>query len=221
MIDNTRTQNDSAFNLGEKLPGNMDKSVKGLFDGQIVFDHIGMEGLEDMHEYSRMPEFYKYFETPAHTSLDETRQYIMVLQDRMKNGHNGGGSMYWFIKLASTKKVIGSIGLVGINTRTKTAEIGLGLSPLYWGKGHIFEALAKALHFFFEELGMERIWGVTHHENNQVLRLYKTAGFKIEGQLRDFYYNFDGSRHDATIFALLRREATLDRCLAFAKICYD
>ena len=200
--------------------GEFDKNIENtLFsDRSVYLTKINLTGCNDMHEYSKLPEFYRYLEYKPHKTIDETKKYILSLLDRITNGYRGGECMYWFIRLINTGKVIGSINLCAVDLKRKSAEVGLGISPKYWGKGHIFEALYILLNFCIEKIKLERIFASTIIDNNSVICLFETAGFKVEGTLREAYLTYDGKRCDAIILGLLKREATLSRCHAFSKL---
>jgi ribosomal-protein-alanine N-acetyltransferase len=204
-----------------KIPGGEYENNKEntLFaDRTVYLTKLNLTGLNEMYEYSKLPVFYKYYEYRPHKTINNTKEYILLLQDRINNGYHGGECMYWFIRLKSTGKVIGSIGLVAVDFKRKSAEVGLGISPEYWGKGHIFEALWILLKYCFDELELERISALTRSDNISVIRLFETAGFKVEGTHREAYRKYDGKRYDAVLLGLLRREATLSRCHAFSKL---
>ena len=185
---------------------------------QIYFSKLSSKGLKDMHEYSVLPKFYEHMEMPPHKSIDDTRRYLDNLNNRVKFGYHGGDVMYWFLQEFGTNKVIGTAGLVGVNLHKRQAEIAFGISPCYWGNGYIFEALWLLLKYCFEVLNLNRISGGTQKDNQRVVSVLKTAGFKIEGCLREYNIRFDGTLHDVLIMSLLKREAKLERCLAITKI---
>ncbi len=65
------------------------------------------------------------------------------------------------------------------------AEItGVMIDPLYQGKGLGWCALMQVLSLLKE---CKRIEIVTHPENQKALALYKSAGFKVESRIEDYY----------------------------------
>jgi len=173
---------------------------------RVFFTKIDMDGLDDMYEYSCMPEFYSFMEMPSHNSKEDTRNYILKLMNRIENGYSGGEAMYWFIRLSSSKKVIGSIGLIGIDLRIGRAEFGKGLSSKYWGKGYMSEAFDIFLRYCFKVLEFERLQAITRYDNLPNIKLNEKAGFKKEGRLRNYYLKYDGKKYDAIIYGQLRDE---------------
>ena len=207
--------------LHSRIPGGEFENNKEniLFaDRNVYLTKLNLSGLKEMHEYSKLPIFYKYLEYRPHKTIDKTKEYIESLMDRISNGYHGGECMYWFIRSTSTGRVIGSIGLIDVNPRRKSAEVGLGISPKYWGKGHIYETLWILLKYCFDELKLERISALTRSDNLTVIRLFETSGFKVEGTQREALVKYNGKRYDLVLLGLLRREARLSRCYAISKL---
>ena len=173
---------------------------------RVFFSKLALDGLDDMYEYSCMPEFYSFMEMPPHNSKEDTRNYILKLLDRMDKGYSGGEAMYWFIRLSSSKKIIGSIGLVGIDFRVGRAEVGEGLSPKYWGKGYMSEAFGIFLNYCFKLLELERLQSITRYDNLPNIKLNEKAGFKKEGRLRNYYLKYSGKKYDAVLYGQLGDE---------------
>lgn len=175
---------------------------------------VSENGLEDMHAYSIKPEFYRYLEYKPFNTLKETSRYLrkLIAISNSPTGH------YWFIKLQNENKIIGTIGLVNINEKRLSADIGHGVSPSYSGKGYIFEAYSLVLNYFFGILKFQRINATTASDNHPTRVVLETAGFKKEGHFRQFYRRDDGERFDAFYYGLLKNEVNLDRCHAIAKI---
>ena len=169
---------------------------------RIRLVELGMDALEDMFEYSKMPEFYAYMELPPHRNIEDTRKYLEKLLGRVK----ARNSVYWAIRLKDAGKVIGTFGVVDIDANTKRAQIGYGISPLFWGQGFFKEALTLVLEYCYDEIGLERIAAVTMADNLPSINGLKHIGFREEGRLRKYYCKPDGTRHDAVILGLLKNE---------------
>jgi len=178
-------------------------NFENIYGEYIDLVEINMEGLMDMYEYSKNPSFYKHMEYKPHQSLEETRQYLKKLISRSSSdsGH------YWFIFLKAEKKIIGTFGLLNIDRRKGSAEIGVGVSPDYWGHGYFFEALLMVLKHLFLQLDFHRVFAITQADNLKAIKVYEYFGFRKEGIMRDYYLSFKNRRrYDAEILAILRDE---------------
>ncbi|GKU79186.1 GNAT family N-acetyltransferase [Paenibacillus sp. L3-i20] len=65
------------------------------------------------------------------------------------------------------------------------AEIGFDLSPDFWGKGLMQEALQKILNVGFEIMELDYIEATTEHENSRSQKLLEKMGFNREPYLKD------------------------------------
>jgi ribosomal-protein-alanine N-acetyltransferase len=173
-----------------------------LHGAKIDLIAISEDGLTDMHEYSIKPEFYRYLEYEPKKTTEETKQYLK----RLIKLSNSGSGHYWFIKLKEEKKIIGTFGVINIDRKRYSAEIGFGLSPDFWGHGYFEESLMMVLEYLFGGLDFYRISAKTQFNNEPSIKALEKAGFKKEGVMRDFYLSTDGKRYDAVLLAILRGE---------------
>ncbi|HCJ65792.1 MAG TPA: hypothetical protein DHV62_00310 [Elusimicrobia bacterium] len=167
---------------------------------------ISKDGLADMHEYSIKSEFYRYLEYKPFKTVEETKRYLEKLIEitKSKTGH------YWFIVLKGENKIIGTFGVVNIDRKRRSAEIGYGVSPAYWGQGYFSEALMMVLKHLFIDLRFHRIFAKTRPDNLASIEGLEKAGLKKEGVMRDFYLSSNGRRYDAAVFSILRDEFLKD-----------
>ena len=101
---------------------------------------------------------------------------------------------------------IGSIGLMGINHREQSAELGIVIGDkTQWGQGYGQEAIELLLKFSFEEMNLHRIFLRVNVTNTRGIRCYEKCGFVKEGQLRDAVYH-SGHFEDQLIMSVLRSE---------------
>jgi ribosomal-protein-alanine N-acetyltransferase len=203
--------------LYNQNPGENIENVVYNYKMRVCFTKLGEDGLVDMHEYSRMPEFYKYLTgLNPHNNEEDTRKYMGLLLKRIDSGYYGGRAMYWFLRLRTSNKVIGTFGLVGVDLNNGTAILGKGLSPKYWGKGIMFEAMWVMLKYCFDELRINTINTITHNKNQPNIALMQACG------ARELFDNetskLDKKRSNYLELILKKSEINLNKSLAFAKI---
>lgn len=165
--------------------------------------NISNEYLNDIHEYSIVPQFYEHLEYAPFKKVQDTEAFLERLFKRSDNviGH------YWFIYNISENKVIGTIGLLDIDRRKGSAELAYGLSPFFWGNGFFSEALKLLVNWFFEQDGTHRLFIKTSHKNINSINAVVRMGFKKEGLLRDYYFDEKTKeRWDATLLSMLRSD---------------
>ena len=174
---------------------------------RLILDRLDPAAIDDLHEYSVRPEFYRFLEFPPFTERAQTAAYFAKLQAR-SNGETGH---YWLIRTRADGKTVGTLGLLEIDRRKGSAELGYGLAPSVWGRGLFAEALGLVLDWAFGAGGFHRLWVKTQADNLASIKALAAAGFRREGVLRDFYLSqTDGRRHDAALFALLGPDRMTD-----------
>ncbi len=100
---------------------------------------------------------------------------------------------------------IGEIRTSFINWVDGTGEIGILLNPIEKQKGYGSEALDLILDFAFNRLRLNRIEAQYLETNIPSAKLFKKAGFTIEGILRHTKY-FDDSYHNSVVASILASE---------------
>ena len=182
----------------EEILTNVLPGIEGIYDSfRIEFTEFDMSGLHDFHEYSTHSDFFKYLEFGQQNQLSDAVEYINKIQNRILHGYHGGYAMYWFLRLKETKKVIGSMALIGVDFDNGVGEIGKGLSPDYWGNGYMSEALGIYLDFCKNILGLKEIHSVTRHDNIPNIKLMEKSGFSITKCIKSYYKDSNGITHDA------------------------
>jgi diamine N-acetyltransferase len=127
-------------------------------------------------------------------------------------------TLYWFEKMQADdsrlefvietmdKAPVGIIGLAGINSTHRTAEIYIVIGQKeFWGKGVMLEAECILINWAFNSLGLEKIWAEARPENIASVITMKKIGFQIEGTLRNEKI-VNGQRATVLHLGLLRED---------------
>jgi len=165
---------------------------------RLHLTELSLDVMDDMFEYSRLQEFYTYMELEPHGSMNETRNYLIKLLDRVKSGN----SLYWAICLKKPAKMIGTFGVVDIDKAHKEAQIGYGISPYYWNLGLFKESMDLVIAYCYLSLGLEIIRARTMAENKSSIKGLLRLGFCLESHVPKYYTTSDGTHQDADIFCL-------------------
>ena len=176
---------------------------KELAGSRIRLINLNEDYLNDIHEYSILPQFYEHLEYPPFTCIEDTKEFLAKLMKRSDDvtGH------YWFIYHIDSKKVIGTIAVLDIDKRKGSAELAYGLSPLYWGNGFFSESLKLVIDWFFELLGNHRLFIKTAVNNVNSINAVTKMGFKKEGLFRDYYLDdITKKRSDAMLLSMLKSD---------------
>ncbi|SBW11149.1 Acetyltransferase, GNAT family [uncultured Eubacteriales bacterium] len=111
----------------------------------------------------------------------------------------------WGIVLKELGQVIGNISVVDHKNEIEMVHIGYCLGRDWWHMGIMSEAFAEVIHFFFEEVGVNRI--ETRHDprNPNSGKVMQKCGLTYEGVLRQSDRNNRGLC-DAKWYAILRED---------------
>jgi len=161
----------------------MKKILNNVFKDEVISLYpVTLKYLNDFHEYSSNPIFFRYFEYSEFKSRNKSKKYLnnLIKNSKKKN------FQCWNIILNNKKKCIGTI-TVNINPIRNSAELGYGLNPRYWGKGYFLKSLVIIENFLFKNVRIKRLFAITNIKNKKSIKPLLQFGFKIEGHLRSFY----------------------------------
>jgi len=93
-----------------------------------------------------------------------------------------------------------------VNWSGRDAFVGLGIGETeYWSKGYGTDVMNILLGFAFTEINLRRVSLTVFEYNPRAIRSYEKAGFRHEGQLRQFL-NREGKRWDMLYMGIQREE---------------
>ncbi len=118
----------------------------------------------------------------------------------------GFGVFAFAIRTIEDDRLIGDIGLGGINWPAGSAWVGIGLGERAdWGKGYGSDAMQVLLRYAFEQLNLRRVNLNVFEYNPRAIRSYEKVGFVHEGRARQWVQR-EGRRWDSIYMGILRRE---------------
>ena len=130
--------------------------------------------LDDLYEYARVPGVGEMAGWCHHRSREESKQILnMFICDKKTLA----------LELKENRKVIGSIGLEGIEPEfdpkdLNGREIGYAMSKDYWGRGLMPEAVKAVIRYCFEIMKMDYLTCGHFVQNHQSRRVIEKCGFE-------------------------------------------
>lgn len=173
----------------------------GVESQSIYFEKLSQDGLEEMHAYSIDERLYEFFEFPAFKDITDTAEYIKKLLGRMNSSSEEPNAQYWFVRNKSDNTLIGSAGLTTLDYPRKSIEWGYGIDPKLWGKGYVLQIQEALKKFVFEDLGLNRLHGITMTSNKRTIESVLASGMLHEGIAKDYYCK-DGIFIDGWSYAM-------------------
>ncbi len=102
-----------------------------------------------------------------------------------------GKACQWAITLKSESTLIGSIGLVGIDTTHRHGELGYWVGKPWWNKGFATEAGRAVIKYSFERLHLHRIHAHHFARNKASGKVLQKLGMMYEGKLKEHAHKWD------------------------------
>lgn len=134
-----------------------------LVTKRLVLRRARESDLADLHDAMRRPEAMRYWSTPEHETLEETRVWLQRML------HPAHPSDDFVITLQG--RVIGKAG------SWKLPEVGYLIHPDHWGKGYATEAMTAVIAHLFATHDMDRLVAEVDPRNTASLGLLAKLGF--------------------------------------------
>jgi [ribosomal protein S5]-alanine N-acetyltransferase len=163
---------------------------------EITHQHV-----DYLYEILSLEEVTRYYGTNRFTLPVEASRLIDMFHKNLLDKRG----IRWGIKVKENQKIIGTVGLNGLQLKNKRAEIGYELHPDYWRMGLSSEAIKEVIRFSFTQLDLYRIGAVVYPENEASINLLLNLSFTKEGLLRG-YINQNEQFHDTYVLSLLKPE---------------
>ena len=134
-------------------------------------------------------------------SLEEEKKWVrsQPTKRRKKQG-------FTFVVIdKNTKELLGTCGIVELDSKNSNCEVGYWLAKKYWSKGYASGFFKLLLHYCFDNLKLNKAYAHTADFNARSQGLLRKHGFKQVGTLRK-HVKFDDKLTDVIYFDLLRSE---------------
>ena len=159
----------------------------------------------DVYDYARDPRVGPIAGWQPHTSVEESREIIRTV-------FSAPG--VFAMELKETGRVIGSVGFVGNHPAGDLPdcpdnEVGYALSPAFWGRGLMPEAVEAVLRYGFTALELQRIWCGHYAGNWRSKRTMEKCGFLYQFARTEFVRLMGETRQ--SYFYLLTKESWRER----------
>lgn len=99
-----------------------------------------------------------------------------------------------------TQEFIGAVSLQGIDWDIPKCEVGYWIHTKFSGNGYMKEAVERVVHLGLDQLNFKRVEIRCESDNHRSRALAESAGFSLEGILRNDDLSADGNRVTDTCF---------------------
>jgi len=164
--------------------------TKTIETRRLVLRRFTLSDAEPMYRnWASDPEVTRYLLWPAHESEEETKGILkgwIAAYDKTEKYE-------WCIELKEIGEAIGSIGVVAVNEKVQSMEVGYCLSCDYWNKGIMSEALEAVVEYLTNEVGARRIAARCDTRNPYSAKVMEKCGLKYEGTAIQAEWNNSGA----------------------------
>ncbi|GER65853.1 alanine acetyltransferase [Weizmannia acidilactici] len=172
---------------------------------RLILRKLKRDDVLDLFAYASRSEVSKYVTWDSHRSVRDSKNFIGYILNLYREHRVAP----WGIEDKKTRRLIGTVDFVWWKPDQGTAEIGYVLSPEYWGRGIMTEAVKKLIEFGFERMRLIRIQARCFAENKASARVMEKAGMTFEGTLRKAIYA-KGRHWDLKVYSILKEEYFLN-----------
>ena len=166
-------------------------------------DSITPEAFYNLIERNR-EHIYKTFPVTTVNCADfeKTKAFIenAIATEKNKNGY------YFYLRDVATNLLIGYIVIKSIDRKIMKCELAYFIDKEYQGQGITSQAVANAVTYCFEELGMNKVFICTSKTNWGSQKVATKNGFIQEGILREEFKNGEGKLEDIVYFGLIKSD---------------
>lgn len=177
------------------------KEVPVLETDRLILRGFTENDISDIFEYASIPEVTKFLPWQTHKTNNDPIDFLKMSKEMFEKQDN----IDFAIELKSEKKVIGGITIRKWNDENRCADVGYVLSPKYWNKGIMTEAIKRMIQFGFDELDANRVEAHCDENNFGSYRAMEKAGMKYEGTLRKKVF-MKGKFVNMKFYSILKEE---------------
>jgi RimJ/RimL family protein N-acetyltransferase len=157
----------------------------------------------NMNDFDQYTEWLNDLSTTKYLSLSSVNITLEAEKKALENlsrGHN------YAIIDCETDKLIGTVGLMDMDTTDRSAEIGIFIGNKdFLSKGYGTEAINLLLDYSFNVLNFKNIMLKVFSYNKRAVSCYQKCGFKIIGKRRKAHF-YAGKYHDIIYMDMLSSE---------------
>lgn len=161
-----------------------------------------IEDAEDaFRNYCSDPEVTRFLTWPVYTQVETAYERMNFMQKQYRENSWGD----WAIVLKELGQVIGSIGVVAQDDRTKAVEIGYCIGSRWWHQGIMTEAFGAVIDYLFSQTEVNRISARHDTRNPHSGLVMKKCGLRYEGTFRQGGWDNQGICDEA-IYGILKED---------------
>lgn len=174
---------------------------------RLLLRKYTLDDAEDMYNnWAKYEECFKYLPWNPCITVYEAEERI----SRWLELYKENTFFQWGIELKRNGEIIGLINLHNVEKDNSSAETTYILSPSYWNKGIMTEAVRAVLKFGFESIGLNRISADFFSGNDCSQKIMLKNNMRYEGTFQERYFK-SGKFYDSIQYAILKKDWQLKK----------
>ncbi|MFZ2339166.1 MAG: GNAT family protein [Bacteroidales bacterium] len=165
---------------------------------RMILKPITLDDIDDIYEFTSDPLTSDWLTWYPHKTKTDAINFVNYVQEKYKKNQPA----QWAVKLKANNKIIGICGFISFSEEHLNGEVAYVLSPLYWNKGYLTEALKEIIKFSFTQLNLVRIEAKCEIGNLASEKVMQKAGLMQEGIFRK-YFRRKGIFRDYKIYSII------------------
>ena len=145
-------------------------------------------------------EAMRFLPWETHLSIEQTEAHLAGYV----SGYAHPEFYAWAIVPKSQNEPVGFID-TSIDYAINAVKVDYGIGKPWWYKGYASSALFLLIHFFFEEVGVNRIYATHDPRNPNSGKVMEKCGMKYEGTLRRTRFR-KGEYSDRAMYAIIAED---------------
>ena len=179
------------------------KGTVTLKTERLILRRYTKDDFEPMiHNCWRDPDVWKWTSYEPMNSLDDVQILNNIFTDHWFARYEKNDWYSWAIQLIATNEVIGRIRGMNPNDRIQQVELAYELGQNWWNQGYATEAAKAVIDFFFNDVGLYRIYANHAAENPASGRVMQKCGMQYEGLSRKWCL-CNAGRFDGVNYAII------------------
>ncbi len=167
---------------------------------RLLLRKITMEDAPEIFFLRSDPAILQHLGKEPAATMKEAEDFIELVTNNIVTNE---GIIWAIVLKEAPAKTIGTICFWRLNKDHYRAEIGYALSPAWWRKGIMKEAITKTLEYGFGNMGLHSVEARISAGNIASAAILESTGFIKEAHFReDFFYN--GKFGDTIVYSRLQ-----------------
>lgn len=152
---------------------------------RLILRRFVKEDLEQIYQNCwSNPEVWKWTSYDPMDCVEDVVQSAGMFTDEWLGAYERPDRYSWAIVLRSSNQVIGRMFGMHPDDRISQVELAFELGQNWWNQGLMTEAVKAVIHFFFSQVGLNRIFACHAKGNEASGRVMQKCGMRYEGTMR-------------------------------------